>query len=417
MSSPGSYSSSPKGGWFAKAVVVLLVWIVLAGIGYYLFGPKNADPRRGETAKKEGLPIDSSKPAPPPAPVVEIGVAYGTEKKLWLEWAVQQFAESDEGKQIKVQLIPMGSVEAGHAIAQNEGRVGDKRIHVWSPASTLNREVFLSEWELRHSGNPIAKEESLAMTPMVFVMWKSRQEALKSRFPEVTFQTIAQAMEMEGGWGGIAQKPDWGLFKFDHTDPNKSNSGLATLVLMAYDFHGKTKNLTPADIVKPEFQAWLAKVAHGGPSVRIESTGTLMQDMVRKGPSTYDAVMVYESAAIDYLRQAEGRWGPLCVVYPKRNLWSDHPYCILKTDWCKPEHQQAAEKFLAFLLSEPVQTKALDHGFRPGRLEVPINLPESPFVKYADHGLKIDLNTICDPPSGEVLNNLTRSWEQALGSH
>ena len=142
-----------------------------------------------------------------------------------------------------------------------------------------------------------------------------------------------------------------------------------------------------------------------------------MQDMVRKGPSTYDAVMVYESVAIDYLRQAEGRWGPLYVVYPKRNIWSDHPYCILKTDWCKPEHQQAAEKFLAFLLSEPVQTKALDHGFRPGNLQVPINFPESPFIKYADHGLKIDLTMICDPPSGEVLNNLIRSWQRASGAH
>jgi len=30
------------------------------------------------------------------------------------------------------------------------------------------------------------------------VMWKTRQEALKSAYPEVTFQTIAQAMEMEG---------------------------------------------------------------------------------------------------------------------------------------------------------------------------------------------------------------------------
>jgi hypothetical protein len=38
-------------------------------------------------------------------------------------------------------------------------------------------------------------------------------------------------------------------------------------------------------------------------------------------------------------------------------------------------------------------------------------------MKYADHGLKIDLTMICDPPSGEVLNNLTRSWERASGSH
>jgi Ca-activated chloride channel family protein len=399
----------------------LVVWIVLAGVCWYIFGGKKPDPQPVGGGPGSGGTVASGakpSPAPPPSgPVVEIGVAYGTEKKKWLEWAVGEFAQTEAGKQIKVQLIPMGSVEAGHAIAQNEGRVGDKRIHVWSPASTLNREVFMSEWELRHSGEPIVKDKevSLAMTPMVFVMWKARQEAFKTHYPEVTFQSIKEAMEMEGGWGGIAKKPDWGLFKFDHTDPNKSNSGLATLVLMAYDFHNKNKNLTPADIVKPEFQTWLSQFS-SGPSAHIESTGTLMEDMVRKGPSTYDAVMVYESVAIDYIRQAEGRSGAIYVVYPKRNIWSDHPYCILNTDWCKPEHKQAAEKFLAFLLSEPIQTKALEHGFRPGNLQVPINLPESPFIKYADHGLKIDLAMICDSPTGEVLNNLIQSWQRAKGS-
>ena len=34
----------------------------------------------------------------------EIGIAYGTEKKRWLEWAVEQFNQTSDGKNIKSQL-------------------------------------------------------------------------------------------------------------------------------------------------------------------------------------------------------------------------------------------------------------------------------------------------------------------------
>lgn len=404
-------SSGSQGGWFGKAVLIVLVWIVLAGLGYWWFSGKKDDSKPNDKVAKgsgESVPATSSS-SPVGLGSVTIGVAYGTEKRTWLEWAAEQFAQSEDGKRIQVNLIPMGSLEGAHAIL-----AGDKRIHAWLPASSLYTAVFVEEWQINHSGNPIAKQELLALTPLVFVTWKDRYEAFKNRFPEITFESLAQALQVEGGWGGIAKKPDWGLFKFGITDPDKSNSGLMSLVLMAYDFHGKNSSLVLADIVKPEFQAWLGQLERGL-TARTDSTGTLMKEMVLKGPSSFDAVMVYESVAIDFLKSAEGRWGTLQVVYPKRNMWSDNPYCILNTEWTTPAHQEAAEKFLRFLMSGPMQRKALDHGFRPGDPTVPVKFAESPFVKYADHGLAIDLTTICDPPPAEVINNLLQTWQRAAG--
>jgi hypothetical protein len=75
----------------------------------------------------------------------------------------------------------MGSLESAHAIAG-----GDKRIHVWSPASSLYRESFVRDWNAKQQGtNPIAKEEALALTPMAIVMWKQRYDAFTARSPEV----------------------------------------------------------------------------------------------------------------------------------------------------------------------------------------------------------------------------------------
>ena len=95
------------------------------------------------------------------------------------------------------------------------------------------------------------------------------------------------------------------------------------------------------------------------------STANLMRDMVLKGPSTYRWRLVYESVAIDFLPNAEGRWGELHVVYPTQNIWNDNPYYILDTEWSTPEHREAAEAFLKFLMSESVQKEALSTASAP----------------------------------------------------
>ena len=138
--------------------------------------------------------------------------------------------------------------------------------------------------------------------------------------------------------------------------------------------------------------------------------------MVLKGPSAYDALVVYESVAIDYLKNAEGRWGELRVVYPQRNAWNENPYYVLDVPWSNAEQREAAGKFLDFLQTEPVQKQSLVHGFRPGNPAVPVRVAGSPFVSYQRFGLSVDLGEACEAPRAEVINNLLAGWERAHGS-
>ena len=353
-------------------------------------------------------PVEARPPTPPPT---EIGVAYGTEKELWLKWAVEEFARTPEGRNIRVTLIPLGSVEAAHAIVE-----GDSRVHAWAPASSLYEASFLDQWKLRRGQTPaFVKQQPLALTPMVFVMWAKRYEAFKAKYGELSFRTISQAVEVEGGWGGIAEKPEWGLFKFGHTHPNRSNSGLMSMLLLAYDFHGKTTRLSLTDVVTPKFQDFMGRLERGVSGLP-SSTGYLMKEMVLKGPSSYDALLVYESVAIERIENAAGRWDDLRIIYPRVNIWSNHPYYVLGAPWCTAEHQKAAERFMEFLLGEQAQRRALEHGYRPANERVPIKFPESPFLKYAKHGLEIDLPAMCEFPSPDVLDNLQQAWLRAAGS-
>ncbi len=389
-----------------KPAGIILI-VVVVGLcfyaAYYLFfkGSRGA----GQDPPKSG-PSSSSAYT---GDAVEIGVAYGTEKQRWLEAAAQQFASTPEGKLIKVNLIPKGSIEATQAILS-----GDKSINVWSPASALYKDVFVQEWQIRNGKNPILKEENLALTPMVFVMWRERYQEFVKKYQALTFKTIAQALAEKSGWAGIAQKPEWGVFKFGHTHPQQSNSGLATLVLMASDYHNKTRELSLADILDASFQNWMQDVERASSGLS-NSTGNMMREMVLKGPSSFDVICVYENVAIDYLKNAQGRWGELRIVYPKINIWNDNPYYVLDVAWSSDKQKKAAEAFLSFLLSEPVQQQSLPHGFRPGNLAVPILSGDSPFVAYQPYGLQVDLGSMCEAPKSEVLTNLLAGWQRSQG--
>jgi hypothetical protein len=302
----------------------------------------------------------------------------------------------------------MGSREGAQAVLD-----GDERIHVWSPASALYRDYFIQEWKLRHGGEPVVHEEPLALSPMVFVFWQKRYEAFSRHYPAVTFRTLGEALHAKGGWEEIAGKPQWGFFKFGHTHPGKSNSGGVALILMAYEFHDKLQGLTLEDIVDVKFQTWMRSVETAVSGLG-HSTGTMMREMVMKGPSTYDALCVYENLAIDYLKSAQSRWDRLHVAYPKVNMWNENPYYVLDVPWSDETVRAAAKAFLEFLLSDPVQRRAIEkHGFRPANLQVPVKFPESPFVKYADFGLKIDIPAVAEPPKGVVVENLLQSWQRS----
>jgi ABC-type glycerol-3-phosphate transport system substrate-binding protein len=398
-------ADGPKLTGLGKFFIVLFVAGCIGG-AYYLFvqKPKSAGTRGSSSAGDSVFDSFSS------SDHVEVGIAYGTEKERWLKWAVDEFAKTRDGKKIKVNLIPMGSLEGAHALLN-----GDQRIQVWSPASALYKDIFVQEWQVKYSQTPILKEEPLALSPMVFVFWDERYQAFLPKYKTVSFGTLAQALQEKGGWESIAQKPEWGLFKLGHTHPNESNSGLMTIVLAAYSYQKKSKDLELKDVVDVGFQNWLQIFEHGVSGLS-NSTGNMMREMVLKGPSSYDALIVYESVAIDYLKNAEGRWGQLRVVYPEYNAWNDNPYYIIDAPWSSKDQRKAAETFLQFLLSEPIQKESLTHGFRPANPSVPVKFPDSPFVKYADYGIRVDLAKICDPPHGEVVNNLLQSWQRSQGN-
>jgi eukaryotic-like serine/threonine-protein kinase len=390
-------------------VGVGLLVVLSATLGRGLW--KSAPEQTNQILDRELEP--ASNPQKSPVPIVaepesvEINIAYGTEKQQWLEAAISEFHNTSAGRLISVNLFGMGSMEGAQAVLDGPGLTP---IHVWSPASSAFRDHFEKEWRAKHADKPpISKSENLALTPMVFVMWATRREHFLKKYAQVTFQTLAQAMAEPAGWGTIAGQADWGRFKFGHTHPGQSNSGLLALVLLAYEVSHKEHNLTPSDVGNSKVQTSLENFEHGvarpGGSLN-HSTGTMMREMVLRGTSQYDCLLIYENLAIEHLGAAKDRWGELHVDYPEPNIWNEHPFYILDVPWSDSRKRAAAAEFLKFLMSEPIQKRALQYGFRPGNPLVSVRFPESPLVRHANHGVRIDLPRMCEPANDEVLQEL-----------
>lgn len=340
-------------------------------------------------------------PPPPPAPAsVTLGIALGSEKETWFRAAAEAFGRTPAGAGVKIELKPQGTLQTAQALLE-----GDRTIDAWAPASSVYQPVFERDWQALHHAAPFTSTASLALTPLVFVMWEERYQAFRRRFDRVSFTTLERAMAAEGGWAAMTPGADWGLFKFGHAHPLRSSSGLECLLLMANDVVGTHKALQPADLANDHFARWLARFEGRVAGLGASSAG-LMEELVAKGPATLDAVCVYEARALEYLGSAQSRWGKLRAVYPEFNLWCDNPFCVLAAEWVSPAQRQAAEAFSEFLRSDQQQHAALLHGLRPAKATAALKTPDSPFAKCAALGFATEVSGLCDPPGAEGVSQI-----------
>jgi hypothetical protein len=310
----------------------------------------------------------------PAAPAVELRIGCGEGKRGWLTSAAAAFAKTDAGRNTKVELLPEDA----------------KDLTVWAPARSMDKEPF---------GPALPNEKSIALTPMVFVIWSNRLAAFQSKYGDPSLEAFARALAEPRGWEA-AGHPEWGFFRFGIEDRN------ATLVLLAYEVRQRTNGLTPHDVVDLAAHPALHSLARN-------ATTLSMRDFAARGPDAFDAAFVYESSALELFEEAQKRWGELRIIYPARNLWSDNPYYIFDAPWSTKEQREAAQAFLDFLLTETSQKQAIAHGFRPGDPHVPTNAAGSPFVLYQRNGVRENAGQACAAPSPAVMANLLAAWQRA----
>ncbi|MEO7092262.1 MAG: VWA domain-containing protein, partial [Polyangiales bacterium] len=205
------------------------------------------------------------------------------------------------------------------------------------------------------------------------------------------------------GWSAYG-RPEWGELKLGHTHPEYSNSGLLSVLAIAYAGAKTTRGLTVADL--PNVEKYMAQVedsiVHYG-----KSTGFFSDKMVERGTSYLSAAVLYENLVIESYAKSPSL--PLVAIYPvEGTFWSDHPYSVLDADWVTPAQRTAAATFLAFLKARPQQERALAFGFRPVDPAIKIGAPVDPA-----HGVDPQQpQTLLEVPDGATLDALLAMWRK-----
>jgi Ca-activated chloride channel family protein len=351
---------------------------------------------------KNGLSLGSKK--------VTVSIVYGSEKQEWLEPLVAQYNaakhKTSDGSTIVVVATAMGSIESVDGIIS-----GAIQPTVWSPASSIYLPVANEEWRKNHSEDLVTDTpKDLVLSPVVIAMWKPMAQALGWPDKELGWADIAAEASSAQGWTAYGY-PEWGAFKFGHTHPGYSNSGIVSIIAEAYAGAGKQHGLMLDDLSNPKVQQFMtdveSSIIHYG-----TSTGFFSDRMFQRGPSYLSAAVMYENLVV--AQESKRLSGastqlPVVAIYPKEGtFWANHPYCILNAPWVTDKLKAAATDFENYLLDKPQQLKAVELGFRSSDPSIPLTSPLD-----AQHGVDpTQPKTVLEIPSVPVINGIQALWQQ-----
>lgn len=374
-----------------KAVILLVIIALIAAALWF-----NGDAPPAAPAER---------PAPP-ANALTIRIVYGSEKQAWLEAVTKDFNASTmqvAGRTVFVETVAKGSGELIDDVL-----AGRDQADLVSPASSAFITLGNAQSRAATGKDLVARSDNVVLSPVVIAMWRPMAEALGWPQTRLGWADILALAREPQGWAARGQ-PQWGRFRFGHTHPEYSNSGLQTLLAEVYAATGKQGGLALADLqqpgVAPFVQGIERAVVHYG-----SSTGFFAKRMFAGGPGYLSAAVLYENLVIEANAATPKPSFPVVAIYPKEGtFWSDHPTGIVERPWVTPERRQAAQAYLAFLLARPQQEAALRFGFRPAAVEVPVAAPID-----AAHGVDPkEPATTLETPSAEVIAASIALWRGA----
>ena len=284
---------------------------------------------------------------------------------------------------------------------------GAPATHLASPASEVFIQLGNATSQARFGRPLVGKTENLVLSPVVIAMWKPMAEALGWGQKQLGWSDILTLSSSEEGWAKYGF-PQWGRFKFGHTHPEYSNSGIISLIAEVYAAAGKQPRAVAGRSPTTGSGGILAQHREVRRSLR-QFDGFLRRKMFSNGPEYLGAAVLYENMIIESGEAGSSLPFPVVAIYPKEGtFWSDHPVGIVDRDWVTSEHREAAVRYIGFLTAAAQQQRAIEFGFRPADPTLTLTSPLD-----LEHGVDpAEPQTTLEVPVAEVVQQIIELWKQ-----
>ncbi len=293
------------------------------------------------------------------ADAIRLSFVVSPEKQDLMLALVKRFngeRHTSDGRPVHVDARGMSSGDAQARIA-----AGRLKPTLWSPASSFWGRLVNLEADRRLVGDD---NPSLVQTPLVIAMWERLAKAYGHPRRAIGYAELSRLATQ--GWSAVG-RPQFGPFKYVHTNPDFSTSGLSAVAASYYAAVGKREGLTEADVARgrPQVRRLERSIVHYG-----ENTLFIAEQMRHGGLGYASAAAMEETTLIAFNRRA-GDGERLVALYPREGtFFSDNPLITLQGPWVSAEQRRAAKVFAGFLAEAITPEVAGREGFRPADPDV-----------------------------------------------
>jgi Ca-activated chloride channel family protein len=329
-------------------LIIIVLALAAVGIAYAASGGGGSDDKpTPDRAARDAAPANA----------LSLKFSYSPEKEEMLVPLVKRFNDERHlsgGRPVFVDAKVENSGDVEAALAR--GREGPE---MWSPSSSFWGRLLNYD-----ADRPLVADEnpSIVRTPVVIAMWKELADAYGYPRRALGYKELDDLATR--GWAAVG-KPQFGAFKYVHTNPDFSTSGLSAVSASYFAAVGKREGLTPEDVARarPRVRRLERSIVHYGPN-----TLFISEELHRRGLGYASAVAMEEATLIAFNQDSDG--DKLVAVYPSEGTFvSDNPLITLRGGWVSAAERKAASVFAAFLGDAVTPEVAGKYGFRPADLD------------------------------------------------
>jgi Ca-activated chloride channel homolog len=363
-----------------------------------------------------------------PDNAIVVSLIYAPEEELYITQAITDFNRSmlngvnpvDGGKLpgrevywIEGKSMSSGTAEQGIVnaiIAPNNANVVQPTIY--SPS--VRHWLALVNYKTGRRIFDVDAAPATAVAPVVMAIWESRLKAIQSKHPgqEIGWQELFGVFNAPNGWQdyGLSGRPS---VYYGHTDPLVSSTALSTLISEFYAGAQYGAGLSDGTRISqeqvndPKVQTEVRKIE--SLIKHYSARTTEFKEYIAQGPEYLDFVALEENDLI-YINQGKTQFRPpekLVALYPKEGTFvHDHPFAVPDAPWVTDAQRVGARMFTDYVLTEAVQKRVLEAGFRPANKAVPTAYPIS-----TDLGVNPADPKILPVPEPATIAAIQQSWQ------